>query len=232
VLYQDDKPIEVSIKKINESEISETRRMGEIEIYNQVSKVSYGKLKTGIIVLNNSGSAYFVREITTTEELDKEASYNDELNNPLRKKINKEVIVVKYSKEISPYDYDDGVNDTDYIKHHDGNGFQKEIREEELDKFMNGAAITSFTSLIELRQKVASIQNGEPIEELQNVVDDEKSSALVSTSNKDFLKSVEASVDNRRNAAAVIESCLNRIVKLKKEELDQSSIESQILLCK
>lgn len=232
VEYANGQPTEVKIRKLDKTGMILYQRMGDVEMYNEVFKVSHGRLKPGIITLDDDGTACFVREIKTVKEQDNKKSFQDELNNPLRKIVHVDVVVVIYSEELNPYEYDYGIHDEDYKKEDDGNGFSKNTKQVPLAEFSKDHAMTTFTTLAELHEKLEDIKDGKPVLELENVIDDEKSNGLVSTSNKDFLKSIEKTVDDRRNAALVAENCLNRIVAIKRAELEKQKRALDAILVK
>ena len=97
-----------------------------------------------------------------------------------------------------------------------------------LDKY----ALTQFKTMKELNDSLIDIKHGIGIEDIVRVEDDEKSNALVSTSNQDFLKNLERDIDVRRNAALVLENSLHRVTNVLNRELDIKRRELQAQLDK
>lgn len=206
--------ISVTLVKISSTELVRYERITDVELYNRVYKRTSGLLAVGVVVIDGDGDAFKVKDIFTEKIKNEKKSYQDEVNNPLRKEIWEDMIMVEVYLE-------QGVKDKDGSMYWLPNAdFGEKTKKYTLEEFSEKFAITTFTTIEQLNKSLNDAKAGIGFEDIINVEDNEQSNSLVSTSNKDFLQNLAVTTDKRRNAAMVLQNSLNRVVELKKRELD------------
>lgn len=208
------------ISKIHISKVKDLIPVKEVftslELDRLVEAKSSGILQKGSICLSSKGHAVLVKDFGTIKTINKDKSYNDFLNNPLRKEIfNIEESVIYHSEQ--------------RIDGHlmpNSNFNLKETGEMALSSFLAEYAVTDYRTMQELNSGVKKMdENSVVIPEIE-----EDSHALVSVSNKSFLENLSKDIDKKRNAAAVVNNGLARSVELFNRELDikRRELEAQL----
>lgn len=228
IVYENSRPISVRIVRVQENALVLHSKITDLQLYETVTKITHGQLKKGTICMDDDGDALKVLKIYTKKIQNNKKSFDDEINNPLKKIVYDDVIYVKY--KVLDHKTPGYVLPEDFDEEEVEASNRAAIYEKPFDEFIKENAITSFTSLKEVDEKMELVKSG-VIPELDNLPDEnEKSDGLVSTSNNDFLKSVEATTDKRRNAALIVEYSLNRVVTKAKRELDEKKRQMDLLL--
>lgn len=214
---EDDKMITLKVTNKNYYKQKQTI-ITDREMQTIVDKKGFGAMKVGRFCIKDDGDYGRILKIFVEEMLDSELTYQDNLRNPHDKEIKKDEIFVEFE-----YESRERIEIKD-IKF-DGN------RKETIDEFLKTWMIIDTDNIVEFEKRIFKMKETQELDQFKDVLmigggfeenpnNPNSDNALIGLGSKEHLEVIHDQTAKRREDAMVLKASFNRMIQLKKEEVE------------